>query len=497
MLQDVESIEVEETLYYIKETLESTDDGLMVTDMDNKIKVYNQRFLELLEIPQKVINSKDFRKVYKLMLKHISDSKTFRDVTSELKGNPEAECFDIVETKKSLILEYYSKPQRIGEEIVGRVWSFRDITSKKWAENALKVAYISFNNILESSVDGIIVIDDDGRICYFNHAAESMFQEKVDEMFSDIIVFPITGDKIKEIEIERIEGGKGTAEMRIVETEWEGKHAFLAMLRDITDRKQALEQLDRHRKNLEDEVKQRTHELLQAEKMVALGQLVSGVAHEVNNPLAFIKSNTEFISDVLNELKEQFIGVDIGAETFEEIEGLIKINIDGINRISAITNALKRFARPGSQDKSFNSVNQGIQDTLLLMGNKFKHRIEVKEDYGDIPLTLCNIEQLNQVFMNVFLNASEAMAKGTVTIKTWCDDENVYINIADDGMGIPEEKIKQIFDPFFTTKDSGTGLGLSLSYRIIQAHGGNIKVESRVSVGTIIKIEFPLVKEND
>jgi signal transduction histidine kinase len=487
----------EESFHYLKETLESTDDGILVIDMEDKIKIYNQRFVGLLEIPEHIIATKDYNKVMKFIVDQLTDSKRFLDIIDELNTNHSIESFDIVETKNKTILEYYSKPQWIGGEIVGRVWSFRDITSRKWAEKALRITYISFHNILESSTDGIIVVDKKGTVCFFNHAAEAMFQKNIDDQLSEMLNFPVTLNEIKEIEIERLEVGPGIAEMRIVETEWEGKAAYLAMLRDITDRKNAEEELKKHQEHLEEEVKQRTNELIQAEKMVALGQLVSGVAHEVNNPLAFIRANTEFIKDMISELKKQFKKENLSLKNLDEIENLIKVNLEGINRISTITTALKRFAKPGSEDKSLADVNQGIKDTLLIVGNKLKHRIKVHDDYGELPELMCNIEHLNQVFMNVILNAAEAMDEGNLCIKTWNESGKIYIEIQDDGIGIPEDDITKIFDPFFTTKDNGTGLGLSLSFRIIQAHGGNIQADSSVGKGTKIKIELPVVDEND
>ena len=487
----------DQALTYLKETLESTDDGILAIDMDKNIKVYNHRFIELFDIPEHIIAPKDYKLVMRFIIRKLIDSKRFWDITNELDTDPSAESFDIIETRNKVILEFYSKPQRIDDEIVGRVWSFRDITSRKWAENAFKTTYTSFHNILESSKDGIIVVDEKGRICFFNNAAESMFRGNVDEQLSEQIgVQNFVGD-MKEIEIERLEGGIGIAEMRVVKTEWEGNTAYLAMLRDITDRKQAEKELKMHKGYLEVEVKKRTNELIQAEKMGSLGQLVSGVAHEINNPLAFIKSNTEFLKDLVSDLTEDFKQKNLSLEPLEEIYDLLKINIVGINRITSITTTLKRFAKPGEEGKSLANLNQGIKDTLLIVGNKLKHRVKVHENYADLPKVMCNIKQLNQVFMNIIINASEAMDQGNLFIKTWKQGEKIFIEFMDDGKGIPEDELTKIFDPFFTTKETGTGLGLSLSYRIIQDHNGNMKVESEVGQGTKFIIEIPMGYEND
>jgi PAS domain S-box-containing protein len=490
-------IEDPKDLIYIKETLESTDDGIIVIDMENNIKIFNKRFIELLEIPQKIMDSKDFDLVLKFISDNLVDPKSFLAIVKKLSDNISAESFNIVETNKGQIFEYYSKPQRIGEEIAGRVWSFRDITSRKQAEEALKITYVSFHNILESSMDGILVVDKKGCLCFFNRAAEIMFDGKVDERINEILDFPIKDYSVREIDIERIESGPGIAEMLIVETEWEGRYANRLMLRDITERKHSREEWSEHREQLEDQIKQRTNELIQAEKMVALGQLVAGVAHEVNNPLAYMKANTDFIQELLTKIKEDYKEKGFDLKPLTELDELIKVNIDGINRISSITTALKRFAKPGLEDKGHADINQGIRDTLLLVVNKLKHRVSVHEDYVDLPLTLCNIEQLNQVFMNIIMNSSEAIEQGNIWIKTWKRANNIFIEFKDDGKGISEEDLKVIFDPFFTTKENGTGLGLSLSYRIIQNHGGTINVESEVGVGTKITIKLPMVGEND
>jgi signal transduction histidine kinase len=260
---------------------------------------------------------------------------------------------------------------------------------------------------------------------------------------------------------------------------------------DITERKQMEEELKRHTEHLEEEVRQRTNELIQSEKMAAIGLLLTGVAHEINNPLGYINSNSEIINEHLQSLKENYYD-DQTLQIINEICELIQTNIMGVNRIITITKSLRRFAMPDKGQIALANINQGIKDTLLILHNQLKHRIEVIEDYNEVPNVKCNIGQLNQVFMNLILNSSQAMDKGKIWIKTWSENNKIHIEIKDNGKGIDTEKIKNIFDPFFTTKKSGTGLGLSLSYRIIKDHNGNIKVESKVGEGTKMLIELPL-----
>ena len=261
---------------------------------------------------------------------------------------------------------------------------------------------------------------------------------------------------------------------------------------DITERKKMESKLKEHTENLEREVQQRSNELVQSEKMAAIGQLVAGVAHEINNPLAYVSANLELIFKQVAKLKEHCQGKEIDMKMIEDIEKFLQPNISGLERISVITKTLKRFARPDVGSKAIADVNMGIKDTLVMVYNQLKQRIKIREEYGDIPRIDCNIGQLNQVFMNIILNASEGMNEGNIWIKTWNDGKNIYIEIKDNGHGIPPERINNIFEPFFTTREDGTGLGLSISYRIIKDHNGDITVDSEVGEGTTFTIRLPL-----
>jgi signal transduction histidine kinase len=174
---------------------------------------------------------------------------------------------------------------------------------------------------------------------------------------------------------------------------------------------------------------------------------------------------------------------------------LIEENREGMDRIKGIVQDLKDFAHPSEDKPSFADINKGLESTLNVVRNEIKYKATVTKDYGDLPQVLCHPQQLNQVFMNLLVNASQAIEKeGDIRIETRADDGYVEIKIGDTGLGIPEENHSRIFDPFFTTKDvgKGTGLGLNVAYNIIQKHKGTIDVESREGEGSVFTIRIPV-----
>ena len=376
------------------------------------------------------------------------------------------------------------------------------IRELKQAEEALSESEEKYSTLVEMSADGILLLKDKKTI-FANHSFYKMFGYVESEILGKDILGVTAEDLLdgstdgEEFRTCQIQLKKKTGEDIWIETntnpiEYKGEIAEIALLRDITDRKQLEDELKNYTERLEEEVKRQADELIQTEKMSAIGQLVAGVAHEINNPLSYLHTNSKFLKEDISKLKGICLLEDIDLDIFNGIEELLETNIDGVNRIATITKALKRFARPDTEGKAFADINGGIKDTLVMVFNNLKHRVRVHENYGEIPLINCNIGQLNQVFMNIIMNASQAMDKGNIWIKTWCDKKDVYIEIKDNGGGIPEDLMSKLFDPFFTTKDEGTGLGLSISYRIIKDHDGCIIAESFVGKGTTMTIVLPI-----
>lgn len=262
--------------------------------------------------------------------------------------------------------------------------------------------------------------------------------------------------------------------------------------------------------------------MVHSEKMRSLGELVAGIAHEINNPVNFIHGNImilqNYVADLFSlidlyeannttipsEIKEKIekLKKDIDIEFLrDDVQDLIKSCIEGTERTKNIVLDLKNFSRMEEMVLTQFDIPKEIDTTLNILNNKYKNRITVIKNYApDTPKIEAYGGQLNQVFMNILDNAQDAMPEiGTLTINTYKDGENVKIEFIDTGSGIPKENLKRIFDPFFTTKTvgKGTGLGMSISYRVINDHHGKIEVESEVGVGTKFTITLPVVHLKD
>ncbi|HWP46571.1 MAG TPA: ATP-binding protein [Candidatus Limnocylindrales bacterium] len=297
---------------------------------------------------------------------------------------------------------------------------------------------------------------------------------------------------------------------------------LLCLIQDNTEKARAEEELKKAYEELKkahQDLQNAQLQLVQSEKLASLGQLVAGVAHEINNPVNFISSGLtplrrnidDLISLVrkyseLSSIKpdqlENFVR-DVEAfkkeieyeDAINGIYNMLESIREGVQRTVRIVRDLRSFSRPDEAELKEVNLHEGLESTLNLLSNPYKNRIEVIREYGDIPPVECYAGQINQVFMNLLVNASQAIKNtGQVRIKTWRVEDKVKISIKDSGSGIPQEILGKIFDPFFTTKQvgEGTGLGLSISYGIIQKHHGKIEVQSEVGVGSEFIITLPI-----
>nr|WP_325048061.1 ATP-binding protein [Luteimonas weifangensis] len=300
----------------------------------------------------------------------------------------------------------------------------------------------------------------------------------------------------------------------------DGVQRRFALFDDVTARASRVAELTRRHEEL-----QRTYhrlasaqeQLLQAEKMASIGQLAAGVAHEINNPIGYVHSNLgtlrEYCSSLialieayaaqvpddapdspLRQLRER-LDIDF---ILGDLPQLLDESREGIERVTKIVQDLKEFSHVGRDERMRPAdVHKGLDSTLNIVWNELKYKVRLEKHYGELPLVECHASELNQVFMNLLINAGQAIAeRGTVVLTTGLDEDHVWVSIADSGCGIPEDALRRIFDPFFTTKPigCGTGLGLAIAYRIVAKHHGRIEVQSRVGFGTTFRVVLPVVQ---
>jgi signal transduction histidine kinase len=275
-----------------------------------------------------------------------------------------------------------------------------------------------------------------------------------------------------------------------------------ALTKSLTEsqvQKRYVNKLEEKNQNLEElftELQETQSQLIQSEKMSSLGQLVAGVAHELNNPIGYLYANMKELQKYIELLKNSNDGkIDDSTEYIkEDIDQLILESIEGSERVKTIVENLRKFSRLDEAEFKYADIHDGLDSTIMLIEKELGNRIVLHKEYIDMPSIKCMPGHLNQVFLNMFLNAIHAIeSDGNIWISTSIKDDKVLIKFKDDGKGISKKYIDKIFEPFFTTKPvgTGTGLGLSISYGIINEHGGDIIVKSKKKTGTTFIISIP------
>ena len=417
----------------------------------------------------------------------------------------------------------------------------QDITERKLADDMLRVAATTFE-----THEGIVITDVHANIIRVNRAFQDITGYSQKEVLGKNPRARSSGlhDKAFYAAMwqQLLNNGSWTGEIwnkrkngqiypewltiTAVKNEQGETTEYVAIFSDITARKEAEERLRDSNDELEAinrQLSDTQNLLLQSDKMASVGQLAAGVAHEINNPIGYVSSNLGTLDEYLKELldlvavyeeaenvvadsavlalvKAEKDKVDLGFLR-EDIPALMRETQEGIIRVKKIVQDLKDFSRADSGDEWHRTdLHKGLDSTLNVASNEIKYKADVKKEYGDIPEVECVISQLNQVFMNLLVNAAHAIENyGIITLRTGQQGGEVWVEVADTGKGIAPEHINKIFDPFFTTKPigKGTGLGLSLSYGIIQKHHGRIEVNSEVGKGTSFKVWLPVSQPQD
>ncbi|MBA8889853.1 signal transduction histidine kinase [Dokdonella fugitiva] len=314
--------------------------------------------------------------------------------------------------------------------------------------------------------------------------------------------------------------GRGQHKILLLHLSRVGADLFGMTVRDITQ--DSMRESELHARNAELEVayaklQGAQEQVMQSEKLASIGQLAAGVAHEINNPIGYVNSNLStlqrYISQLFSAIQSYEAALAGGAGATEaesirrkldldflvgDVPQLLSESREGIDRVCKIVRDLKDFARKErSEDWIKADIHRGLDSTLNIIWNELKYKAQIVKTFGELPPVECLPSELNQVFMNVLMNAGQAIRdQGIITVTTSVAGERVRVDIGDDGEGIPPDVLPRVFDPFFTTKPvgSGTGLGLAISYGIVSKHHGTIEVSSTPGQGTLLRIELPIAQ---
>lgn len=432
----------------------------------------------------------------------------------------DVETVFVTKNGKKIFVSGSVSPRVKGGKFVATRGIFRDITERKWGDEKLRESEEKFRSLAEESPN-MIFINKKGRVVYANEKCEEIMGYKREEFYSpDFDFFALIapefrelvkenfGRHLKDSEVDPLDYALVTKEGKRIEAilntkliRYGGKSAILGIVTDITERKRAEEKLKEYTRQIEEkntELEAKNQELtatrarlVQREKLRALGQMASGVAHNFNNLLAIILGRVQLLQKKARNLDTE--------------KGLRSIEAAALDASSTVKR-IQDFARV-RKDQEFKwvDIDELIEDVIALTKTKWKDQaeangitieLEVQKDRRTLSPVAGDVSELREVFTNIIFNAVEAMPNGgRIVIRTQTDRKSVFVSFADSGIGIPDEVRARIFDPFFTTKGvKNMGLGLSVAYGIVQRHQGDFQIESKQGKGTTVIVRLPVSK---
>ena len=483
--------QLERSVALTQATLDSTADGILVVNQAGHIAGYNKKLLTIWNLPPTLLEGRPYQEMLSAVLWQIKDPEGFDKKFRELNATPDAASYDLIEFVDGRIFERYSQPQRVGDQIVGRVWSFRDITERKKAERKI----LQQASLIDLAQDAIVVRDLGHWITFWNKGAERLFGWTADEIKGRQVTELLYRDPapFAAAQQELLAKGSWSGELRqltkaghevIVNSRWtlvrddeDHPTAVLAINTDLTEKKKLESQF------------------LRSQRMESIGTLAGGVAHDLNNILAPIMMSAPLLRQGLKPRETEILITNI--ETSAQ-------------RGADIVKQLLAFARGMEGERIVVNLRHMVDEMAKIVRETFPKNITVHaKNSRDLWPLIGDPTHIHQVLLNLCINARDALPNGgaiTINAENMTVDDHyatfdteakpgpyVVLRVTDTGTGIPAEILDKIFDPFFTTKEhgKGTGLGLSTVMGIAKSHAGFLNVTSELGKGTTFSCFFP------
>lgn len=532
---------LQDKLYQLTLAVEQSPASIVITDLDGNIEYVNPKFCKSSGYSTEEVIGQNPRVLKSGELSDSTYAELWKTISSggEWRGELHNKRKD-----GSLYWEFASISAMIDKEgkFSGYLAVKEDITERKAIEQELarsRAELVEQNKLLQDIYgqveqakreweqtldhlrDVVLLADSENRIrrsnLLFAEITGKSVQELVGRDWRDLIseagfVFQNFNGAAGELADVR----KGRVyNLTVYEINSDGaSYGYVVSLNDTTELHQATRELEK----AYDELKSVQMQIFQQEKMASIGQLAAGVAHEINNPMGFISSNISTLKKYFERITDYMgrVGQAVAERSDDELTAklaemrrqlkidhimddglqLIAESQEGAERVRRIVQDLKSFSRTDQAETALVDINEALVTTINIAWNEIKYLATLERQFGELPRVMCYPQQLNQVFLNLLVNAAHAVSgkKGVITVRTWAEGDSVSVAVIDNGCGIPENIRQRIFEPFFTTKEvgKGTGLGLSISYDIVKKHGGRIDVQSEAGVGTTFTVTLPV-----
>ncbi len=476
--------------------LDATSEGILLLGVDGQVVWFNRRLGELFGFAPDAVRGATREELLAAMRERMIDPDQYVARVREIIASDEPIARDFLELKNGRSIERVSRPHFVSGERVGRILVYRDVTREHRVAAALEHSEARFREVIAAAPDGIL-LSRNWRIIYANAAfaksvgrrAEDLVDMNVLELMPPEERSAVHGTATRIMEREqsgstrerkflRADGTLAYFEVAALRIDLEGEPTMVLFVRDISERRRMQAQL------------------AVSDRMASIGTMASGVAHEINNPLAYVIANLELMTVQLDELAKDSTDARIVA-----IQRMHALAIEGCTRIKAVVGDLATLSRSGANEETERliDVRWTLDASLNLARALVASRARIVTEYEEAPLVRANDARLSQVFLNLLLNAAQAIEPGhpeqnEIRIRSGVTDRGrVFVSISDTGRGIPPENLDRIFDPFFTTKppQEGTGLGLSICQSIVCGLGGEISVEAPSGHPTTFRVELP------